>query len=173
MALAETLRRVDDEIASGDLGKARDRLLGLLRTYPANLYVRDRLGDVYWRLQYPELAGRYWYLFERVTPEMEQACAAFERKFASHPRPMLREIGYRGGLAALGGSYAEQCLLDLAQAAGIRDRGFFEPRPKGRHRGDRERVIGGFAFAGIAACLLVFSLVGVVTTIQWVIALTK
>ncbi|MBE0476769.1 MAG: hypothetical protein IBX62_06730 [Coriobacteriia bacterium] len=165
MALAETLGRVEADIERGDLGKARDRLLGLLRTYPANLYVRDRLGEVYWRLQYPELAGRYWYLFEPVTPEMERACAAFERKFAADARPMLAEISYRGGIDAIAGSFAERRLRELAAAAGA-DLRCLEPRTR-RRRTEREAVIGGAAFLIIATCMLVFSLVGIVVTLQW------
>jgi hypothetical protein len=43
MPIDETLDKVASEIAAGDLGKARDRLHGLLNTYP-DLGLRRRLG---------------------------------------------------------------------------------------------------------------------------------
>ena len=34
MSKDRTLERIESEIVAGDLGKARDRLHGLMRTYP-------------------------------------------------------------------------------------------------------------------------------------------
>jgi hypothetical protein len=66
---AATLQKIEDEIEAGDYGKARDRLHGLLVTYPDDLSIRRRLGDVCWQLQHPAMAGRYWYLEADQTPE--------------------------------------------------------------------------------------------------------
>ena len=53
MAKDDVLKRIYSDIEAGDLGKARDRLHGLLYTYPNDLHIRELLGDVYWRLQFP------------------------------------------------------------------------------------------------------------------------
>jgi hypothetical protein len=51
MGKETALRRVEEDIARGDLGKARDRLHGLLKDYPDDLALRTRLAEVYARQQ--------------------------------------------------------------------------------------------------------------------------
>ena len=92
MAKAETLARVERDIAQGDLGKARDRLEGLFRTYPADMDVRERLGAVYWALQYPGAAGRFWYLHTRDTEERKVACAAFKAECGGSVGQMFHRL---------------------------------------------------------------------------------
>jgi hypothetical protein len=87
MTKTSTLEHVEQDIAAGDYSKVRDRLHGLLRTYPSDLTLRNRLGDVYWDLRYPAMAGRYWYLEDHKTPDMITACAAFERTYGNDASP--------------------------------------------------------------------------------------
>jgi len=117
MTKASTLERIEQDIAAGDYGKARDRLHGLLRTYPSDLSLRKRLGDVYWHLQYPAMAGRYWYLEEYKTPDMICACTVFERTYSNDAVHMLHALKYRGSLDVINGSFAAQTLLDLQKRA--------------------------------------------------------
>ncbi len=60
----KTLNRIETEFASAVYGKAQDRLHGLIATYPEAFDLRRKPGDVYGQLQYPAMAGRYWYLEE-------------------------------------------------------------------------------------------------------------
>ena len=85
MPKPETLKRIERDIAAGNLGKARDRLHGLILSYPEDLSLRFRLAEVYRQLQYPAMAGRYWYLEEQRTEEMRQAVAEFERECGNEP----------------------------------------------------------------------------------------
>jgi len=119
VTLDATLQRAERDAGRGDLGKARDRLEGLLSTYPAELEIRRRLGAVYWELGYPERAGRHWYLLPDEDGHMEQAKAAFRARYGSDLRLMLAHLGYRGGLDAVRGTHAEQVLLRLAAEAGM------------------------------------------------------
>ena len=99
MPIEKTLKAIDADIAVGDFGKARDRLHGLLATYPDDLALRRRLGDVYWRLQHPAMADRYWYLEENKTPDMIVACAAFEQSFGNDPFHILLALKFRGDVS--------------------------------------------------------------------------
>jgi len=119
VALEVTMERVSSDVARGDLGKARDRLEGLLAAYPDDLEIRRRLGDLYWRLQYPERAGRHWYLIESERPEMDVAKRAFESRYGGDAWLMLDAIGYHGGLDSLEGTYGDAVIRDLAQRAGV------------------------------------------------------
>ncbi|MBI4338369.1 MAG: hypothetical protein HY680_00270 [Chloroflexi bacterium] len=93
------LARVEADVERGDLGKARDRLHTLVHDNPNDLALRARLAEVYHRLQFPAMAGRYWYLWEHRTPEMKAAVAAFERSCGSDPLLMLSAIKFRGDLS--------------------------------------------------------------------------
>ena len=170
----ETLRRIEREIDAGDWGKARVRLHGLLVTYPNDLALRRRLGEVYWQLHYPAMAGRYWYLKEDRTLEMDQACAAFERACGQDAAQILMALRFSGDVTALGDTYAGRTLLAL-QARVREERGYqieFGRRGAERYRyteraqaGGRWLLIGCLAAGLVAAALMV---AGLVAVIQWI-----
>ncbi len=117
MTLERTLESIEANINAGDLGKARDRLHGLLSSYPDNLELRKRLGAVYWRLQMPEMAGRYWYLEEAKDLDMTAACRRFEVQFGNDPAYLLFALKFRGEVEAIKDTFAGQLLLDLDKRA--------------------------------------------------------
>ncbi len=113
----KTLHRIEDDFASGDYGKARNGLPGLLATYRDALAVRRKLGDVYWQLQYPTVPGRYWYLDEEESPAMIAACRVFERSCGNDPVWMLLAPKFRGDIEAIGDMFAGCTLLALQERA--------------------------------------------------------
>ena len=90
-----TEQKIEQEIAEGKLGIARDRLHGLVVAYPSNLSFRSRLGDVYWRLGYPVEAGRWWFLDDSLTPEKQGAIDLFIRRWGGDPLAILRQLKLR------------------------------------------------------------------------------
>lgn len=96
MTKDSTLEQIEIEVKTGELGKARDRLHGLIATYPDDLTLRARLAQVYWTLQYPEMAGRYWLFEAGETDEIRMAQAAFEKRYGRDPLLMLQAIKFRG-----------------------------------------------------------------------------
>jgi hypothetical protein len=76
------MEQIDQEIAEGKLGIARDRLQGLLGSFPSDLSIRTKLGEVYWKLGYPIDAGRFW--FTELDPNEVQQQAV--TKFLEHHR---------------------------------------------------------------------------------------
>ena len=170
----ETLRRIEREIAAGDCGKARDRLHGLLVTYPNDLALRRKLGDVYRQLHYPDMAGRYWYLEEDKTPDMAQACTAFEHTCGNDAAQILMALKFNGDVDALGNTFAGRTLLDLQERA-RHERGFqfvFGKQGRERYRypaptesGGRWLLLGCLVALLIAVALMATGLVAIV---QWV-----
>ena len=117
MSLNTTLQKVESDIRKGDYGKARDRLHGLLSTYPDNFFVRQKLGEVYWKLQFPVMAGRYWYLEENKTLEMRMACKAFESHCGYDPMQMLFAMKFRGDFHLIEEQYGGRVLSNLHEEA--------------------------------------------------------
>ena len=115
MSIEKTLHKVEKDAASGDYGKARDRLHGLIATYPNDLTLRRRLGDIYWQLQHPAMAGRYWYLEKKKSPEMVAACKAFERSCGDNLFQMLLALKFRGDIECIRNTYAGRTLLTLSK----------------------------------------------------------
>lgn len=108
-----TLKRIEKDIENDDLGKARDRLHGLISTYPNELDLRKKLGDVYFELQYPAMAGRYWYLEENKTPQMEKACMEFENSMGHDMNNIARALKYKGDMALVKGLDLDPALLSI------------------------------------------------------------
>jgi hypothetical protein len=120
-----TLAKVDAEIAAGRLDCARDRLLGLLSTYPEDLDLRRRLGHVYWQLQDAAAAGKYWYLEAAVTAEQKEARTAFEQRFGGHPARILQALKTRTDPQSLTSEYSKTVVAELIRQAGP---GYTRPR---------------------------------------------
>ena len=96
MTKASTLERVKVDVSRGDLGKARDRLHGLIQTYPNDLDLRSQLAELYWKLQYPHMAGCYWYLEETQSDEARQAVELFEKRCGNEPWVIWHWIKFKG-----------------------------------------------------------------------------
>jgi hypothetical protein len=156
MSRETTLARIEHEIANGDLGKARDRLHGLVAGYPDDLTLRERLGDVYWRLQYPAMAGRYWYLVQERSPEMELACQAFERACGGEASHLLRALRFKGNLETIGGTHAGRTLAALQERAGA---GPAQSKVNGTPASSQQATVF------LISCLLIVAAVGVLIVI--------
>ncbi|MFF7770640.1 DUF6584 family protein [Streptomyces massasporeus] len=85
MPLRDTLARVDADLAAGRVPVARQRLRGLVSSYPNDLPLRRRLAEVYRLYAEPAEAGRWMYL-EQDRDEAETA--AFEARYRSAPQRM-------------------------------------------------------------------------------------
>ncbi|CAM5718549.1 putative protein OS=Streptomyces microflavus OX=1919 GN=Smic_25450 PE=4 SV=1 [Streptomyces microflavus] len=85
MALNDTLARVDADLAAGRIPVARQRLRGLVSSYPHEPAPRRRLAEVYRLYGDAAEAGRWMYLEEDRSPE---ETAAFEERYANAVRLM-------------------------------------------------------------------------------------
>ena len=87
MSRERTLEKCRDEIARGELWKARDRLQGLFVTCYFDPVIADLLADVYFRMGDLPQAGKFWMLVERDDERAQAARAAFAARF---PDPVAR-----------------------------------------------------------------------------------
>lgn len=162
-----TLAKVDAEIANGQLGCARDRLLGLLSTYPEDLDLRSRLGQVYWQLQDSAMAGRYWYLEAAVTAEQKEARAAFEQRFGGHPARILQALKTRGDAQAPASEYSRTVVAELIRQAGP---GYAQRRPKDSSpsAGTRSAVLqyGCMLFLALGATLAIIGFLSILESFR-------
>lgn len=174
MAIEQTLNKIERDIVSGDYGKARDRLHGLIATYPNDLSLRRKLGEVYWQLQYPAMAGRYWYLEEDKSPDMVAACHVFEQWCGDNSFQILLSLKFRGDLASIDSAFAEQTLRAL-QSRVQEEYGYhvaFGKRGVEKYQWTPVRkprlVVAGVACAVAVLAGLGLMVVGLVTVVNWI-----
>ncbi|MFF4536933.1 DUF6584 family protein [Streptomyces aureus] len=92
MPLSETLARVDADLAAGRVPAARQRLRGLVSSFPNDLALRRRLGEIYRLYGESAQAGRWLYL----EPDRDVAeTSAFEARYADAAERM-RALAWRG-----------------------------------------------------------------------------
>ncbi|MGW4228044.1 DUF6584 family protein [Streptomyces sp. NPDC004980] len=113
MTLAGTLARVDADLAVGRIPVARQRLRGLVSSFPRERAPRRRLAEVYRLYGEDAEAGRWMYLEEDRAPE---ETAAFEERYADPVRRM-RALAWRGPETAADSAFTAQQLASLRNAA--------------------------------------------------------
>jgi hypothetical protein len=107
-----TLQRVEEDLAAGHLSLARQRLRGLVGSYPQRLDLREQLADLYRRDGVVSQAGRWSYLSEHRD---ENEVRAFEREY-SDPVHRMRALAWKGPEDAAGPAARER-LSALRRAA--------------------------------------------------------
>lgn len=153
-----TLARIEGEIAEGRLGIARDRLHGLVVTYPEELSLRSRLAEVYWRLGYPIPAGEYWFLDPEPGEHGPEAIQAFLRDCGGDPKVVLKRLRLPPDLAGVRG-YARQRVDELIEE--YRRRYQEEPdlqKPASNSGGLSNRGCGVLGLACSAVVVLILAL---------------
>ncbi|MFE9403460.1 DUF6584 family protein [Streptomyces sp. NPDC006530] len=112
MPLRETLAQVDADLAVGRIPVARQRLRGLVSSFPYDLTLRRRLAEVYRLYGDAAEAGRWMYLEEdRAVDET----AAFEARYGS-PGWRMRALAWRGPEAMAASPFAERQLAAVREA---------------------------------------------------------
>jgi len=152
------MEKVEQNIAAGNYKKARDRLQGLLSTYPNRLDLRRRLGDVYWAMDEPLMAGRYWYLEAKKNADMESASAAFVHSCQDDATKILQRLKFRGDLRELTQPYAQERLGTLQEQA-----------DQQTHADDTNLKIMLWSLLIIVLILLALAIIGAITVVQWVL----
>lgn len=112
MPLTETLARVDADLAAGRIPVARQRLRGLISSFPHDLTLRRRLAAVYRLYGDAAEAGRWMYLEEDRNAE---ETAAFETRYDS-PGWRMKALAWRGPEVNAGTTFAEGQLVAVRTA---------------------------------------------------------
>ncbi|MFG2309846.1 DUF6584 family protein [Streptomyces sp. NPDC048566] len=112
MPLTNTLARVDADLAAGRVPVARQRLRGLVTSFPEDLALRRRLAEVYRLYGDPAEAGRWTYL-EQDRDANETA--AFEARYGT-PLRRMRALAWRGCESRAGTAFAREQLASVRAA---------------------------------------------------------
>ncbi|AMX00045.1 DUF6584 family protein [Rummeliibacillus stabekisii] len=160
--IAKTLKRIEEDIKNDDLGKARDRLHGIISTFPNELDLRKKLGDIYFKLKYPAMAGRYWYLEKNKTPRMIEACIVFENSMGKDINKIARALKYKGDIEILRGLELDPELLSIQHK--VKEK-IIEESDEPKEDNHKLLILGCLS---IMILIITFTLVGVYTVFNWI-----
>ncbi|WP_031520753.1 DUF6584 family protein [Streptomyces sp. NRRL F-5123] len=112
MPLTDTLARVDADLAAGRVPVARQRLRGLVSSFPNDLMLRRRLAEVYRLYGDPAEAGRWMYLEQ---DRDAQETTAFEARYRTAPQRM-RALAWQGPESLARTTFAGEQLASVRAA---------------------------------------------------------
>ncbi|MGW4979255.1 DUF6584 family protein [Streptomyces mirabilis] len=112
MPLRDTLARADADLAAGRVPVARQRLRGLVSSFPNDLMLRRRLAEVYRLYGEPAEAGRWMYLEQDRDPG---ETSAFEARYRTAPQRM-RALAWRGPESLAPSAFAREQLAAVRAA---------------------------------------------------------
>ncbi|MGQ4428093.1 DUF6584 family protein [Streptomyces violaceoruber] len=157
MPLRETLARVDADLAAGRVPVARQRLRGLVSSFPYDLTLRRRLAEVYRLYGDAAEAGRWMYLEEDRNAD---ETVAFEARYGS-PAWRKKALAWRGSEAMAAASFAEEQLVavrtaraeELGHPVDWDDPASYQDGVEGEHEAPSEPWTVGGVLAG-GGCLV-------------------
>ncbi|MFF8671873.1 DUF6584 family protein [Streptomyces sp. NPDC015242] len=158
MPVRETLAQVDADLAAGRIPLARQRLRGLVSSFPQDLTLRRRLAEVYRLYGDAAEAGRWSYLDEDRDAD---ETAAFEARYAA-PGWRMKALAWRGPEETAGTAFARKqlaavrtaCAGELGHAVDWDDPASYEKSlEKDREEAPPEPWTVGSVLAG-AGCLI-------------------
>ncbi|MFF3848673.1 DUF6584 family protein [Streptomyces sp. NPDC002328] len=157
MPLTETLARVDADLAAGRVPVARQRLRGLVSSFPHDLTLRRRLAEVYRLYGDAAEAGRWMYLEEDRNAE---ETAAFEARYGS-PRWRMKALAWQGPEAEAATAFAEgqltavrtACAEELGHLVDWNDPASYQDDLEGQYEAPHEPWTVGDVLTG-AGCLV-------------------
>lgn len=137
MTIDQTLAKVESELQSGDWRTARDRLIGLMNTYPNRLDLRLLLARVYRVGGHPIDAGRWAYLSQPISEDDCRERRSFEKWTSnfwtmSASERRLHLLKWRGPMDLVEDKYARETLQRLRYKAATDSRRWSEYDANGR-----------------------------------------
>lgn len=156
MPLRETLSRVDADLAAGRVPVARQRLRGLISSFPHDLTLRRRPAEVYPLYGDAAEAGRWMYLEEDRNAD---ETAAFEARYGS-PGWRMKALAWQGPEAKAATALAEEqlfavrtaCAEALGRPVDWDDPASYREDVEGEHETPSEPWTAGGVLAGVG-CL--------------------
>lgn len=165
MPIDATLNRARAELAAGNVAEARNRMRGLVGSFPRAIAAREVLAETYRRTGDLAQAGRWAYATETVT---EEEATAFAHAYRNDPVLMMRALRWSDSdkaapLSPTVSHRLEQLKARAEERAG-REVSWDEPRYP-PYEGSWLAGLGGWGLVGFLVLALVVGIVTIVRTV--------
>jgi hypothetical protein len=157
--LETDLAAIRAAIANGEVDEATWRMRGIALNISPGTRLSKEIGDLFWELGFPTMAGRYWYLIENKSDQMIAACAEFEHSLGNTPTLIADALGWTANPSP----FAKERLDELRrQASDFRREYLYDVIPR---RGIRGRVaLLGCSIVGFIIMFIFISGIMFITT---------
>ncbi|MCE7082667.1 DUF6584 family protein [Streptomyces sp. ST2-7A] len=168
MGIERTLARVEADLAAGRVPVARQRLRGLVGSFPRDLGVRVRLAEVYRLYGEPAQAGRWSLLDPDRRPE---EVAAFVARYPD-PVERMHVVAWRGPEEEAATAFARERLAELRrEASRAADRplewGATNPSAEEESPGGIRDTLAGWGCFATVVLVLGLAGIGACAVIRW------
>jgi hypothetical protein len=92
--LREALAEIRCDIGDGKTDEAVDKLGGLVLKIRPGTPHSEEIGNLFWEIGLPAMAGRYWYLLDNKSDEILAACDEFQRSLGNNPVLIIDALGW-------------------------------------------------------------------------------
>ncbi|MCX4919699.1 DUF6584 family protein [Streptomyces sp. NBC_00687] len=165
MPLTETLARIDADLVAGRIPVARQRLRGLLSSFPHDLTLRRRLAEVYRLYGDAAEAGRWMYLEEDRNLD---ETAAFEARYRS-PARRMKALVWHSPETKAGNAFAESqlaavrgaCAEKLGRPVDWTRPASYQDGLKDEHEAPSEPLTPGGVLAGVGCVVAVLGFLAI------------
>ncbi len=96
MSLQTTLSRIEKDIEQGAKYKSAQRLRSLIKTYPDDLSLRNKLAELYNEAGFFDAAGLYWLLTEPNETYMQTAVDIYRQSVNNSAQQILADLALTG-----------------------------------------------------------------------------
>ena len=157
--LEADLAAIRAAIANGQVEEAARKMCAIALNIPPGARLSKEIGDLYWELGFPAMAGRYWYLVDSKSDQMIAACEEFEHSLGNTPTLIIHALGYPANPSP----FAKARVVELhRQAQDFRRESQYAVKPA---RGLRDRLaLLGCAIVGSIVMFIFISGVWFITT---------
>lgn len=174
MNLQRKIEKIEQDIDVGIKFKSANRLRNLINQYPNEIFIWERLAELYYESGFYDAAGKYW-IFTPPTEDRIKKCVDIYLKSVNYSgTQVLRDITFRGDKSKLP-EYAKTKLLELEANSRLKSNHVptFKPwRNEGKNPGEKHKPTfrDRLLILGVVSILLliVFCLfVGFITVVSW------
>ncbi|MEM1357015.1 MAG: DUF6584 family protein [Bacteroidota bacterium] len=168
----DKIEQIDREIEAGLISKARSRLEGLLGNDPNETLYREKLGELYYSINWLEKAGEYWFLTKR-SPRKSIPIKAFSDNNGNSATRILTVLKFKGDVDKLPEDVMEISRAlesESATSNGYVPR-YYSSRNGPKHNRPKSKLDGLFMVGCIfmAVAIAASAIVGLITIVKWVL----
>lgn len=106
--------KIEEDLKDGRKKKACDRLRNMINQFPNDIFLRKRLGQIYFEAGFLDEAGKFWILSAPESNEMENAVELYRKSLGNSGNAILKDIVFRGDKDLLD-EHAKKIIIELEQ----------------------------------------------------------
>lgn len=169
--LIQKWKDIQNDIDAGQKFRAADRLTNMLRNYPENAIISNKLAELYYEAGFLDAAGKYWLWYPSNEYRVVRSVEIYRESMGNSATRILNDIKFRGDKSKLR-NFSREILEELEEQSkkegGFVYRSPFEREEKSDIQHNQNNLgclLLGIIFFGLFCSSLI---VGFYTIVNWI-----